>query len=159
MSIIKIDRVRESAPVILNLVKDSGWVCTYGVVSVVAIIPVLTFQAYEIWKCRKEGWHKIMFHTMSLIALSGNTLWMVSDLFYHDHLRPYAKWIFAASFIFLGLYVIFTLRQKKIEAKPRRVMMVSKQTRNIVFVHTKMSHLRRKPAVDHHIMMVQQKLK
>lgn len=157
MSIIKIDRVRESAPVVLNLVKDSGWCYAYGIVSVIAVIPVITFQVYEIWRCRKEGWHKILFHTMSLIALSGNGLWMISDLFYHDHLRPYAKWVFAISLIFLGLYVFYSLRQKKIEAAPQRVMMVSKETRNIVFVHTKLAHLRRKPSVGNHVIMVRHK--
>lgn len=158
MGLIRMDKMREQAPVILNLIKDSGWSYSYGIVSVVAIIPVITFQCYELWKCRKEGWHKISFHIMGLMALSGNGFWMISDIFYHDHFRPYVKWVFAISLFFLGLYFFFAYRQAKgvKKAEMNRVMMVSKQTRGLVFMHTK-TQLHRKPIVGQRVMMARHK--
>lgn len=154
----KLDKIRESSPVILNIIRDTGWCYTFGVVSVVATIPVLVFESYEIWKCRKEGWHQIMHRMFSLTGAIATSCWMVSDLFYHDHFRHYVKWIFGVSFIFLALYVIYAFRQDKQEqTTPRRMMMVSKQTRNIVFVHTKIAQLRRRPLRTQRVMMVRSK--
>jgi hypothetical protein len=154
MGLIRIDKMKESAPVILNLIKDTGWSYSYGIVSVMAIIPVITFQCYELWKCRKEGWHKISYHIMGLMALSGNGFWMVSDIFYHDRFRPYVKWVFAISLVFLVLYGFFAYRNAKGEkkAEAQRVMMVSKQTRGLIFMHTK-NRLYRRPIVETRVLM------
>lgn len=73
---------------------------------------------------------------------------MVSDLFFHDRFRVVSRWIFAISFIFLGLYAIFaflqTKKESKQEVKTRRIMMVSKQTGGLMFVHTRQP-LHRRP--------------
>jgi hypothetical protein len=160
VGLIRLDKARESAPVVLNLIKDTGWAYTYGLVSVVAIIPVISFQVYEIWRCRKEGWHQIIFQSMGLLAVSGNGFWMISDVFYHDRYRAYVKWIFAVSLLLLGLYALFTVRKAKQEKAetPQRVMMVSQQTRGIVFMHTRMRNLH-KPSPAPRVLMARHKVR
>lgn len=154
MRLIKLDKMREEAPVVLNVVKDSGWCYAYGIISVVAIVPVITFQAYELWKCRKEGWRKISFHMMGLVALSGNGFWMVSDVFYHDYYRTYARWIFVGSLCLLAAYVISAIIQKRDSKSVNRTMMVSQQTKSIIFVHSKLGRLPRPPTRDYHNVVV-----
>lgn len=151
MRLIKFDKIREEAPVVLNVVKDSGWCYAYGIISVVAIVPVLTFQAYELWKCRNEGWRKVSFHLMGLVALSGNGFWMVSDVFFHDYYRTYARWIFIGSLGLLATYVISAIIQKRdSKAAVNRTMMVSQQTKSIIFVHSKLGRLPHNPVRDYH---------
>ena len=150
---LQVNKMREEVPVVLNVVKDSGWCYSFGLVSVVAFIPVFTFQCYEAWKDRKEGWHKISFHLMGLIALSGNGFWMVSDVFFHDYYRKYARWIFFSSLFFMALYVICAIGQARKEKKvSSRMMSVSKETKSIIFVHSKLAHLRR-PTGEYHRMI------
>lgn len=161
MGLIKMDKIRENAPIILNVVKDSGWCFTWGIVSVVAVIPVITFQVYEIWKYRKDGTQKLMQNITATIALIGNCTWMISDIFFHDRYRVYSKWIFGISLIFLAAYSVFVYRQSKDEQKTerRRVLMVSKQTRSLVFMHTR-QQLHRKPGtVGHRVLMARPKNK
>lgn len=147
MKLIRMDKARESAPVVLNVIKDSGWCYAYGIISVVAIVPVITFQAYEIWKCRKDGWHKISLQLTGMIALLGNGSWMISDIFFHDQYRTYSKWIFGISWVFVALFGVFSYRASKTgqkeEEKPARMMTISKETRGIVFLHGRVAHLRR----------------
>jgi hypothetical protein len=146
-------RMRESTPVILSIIRDSGWCYAYGFVSVIATVPVLMFETYEIWKCRKEGWHKIMHHVISLTGVLGTSCLMLSDFYFGNHLRPYAKWIFGISPILLCLFFFFSYCQFKKEKKVdmQRVMTISKETRGIVFIHGRLSHLR-KPVRYHHMM-------
>lgn len=148
MRLIKLDKMREEAPVVLNVVKDSGWCYAYGIISVVAIVPVITFQAYELWKCRKEGWRKVSFHLMGLVAISGNGFWMVSDVFFHDYYRTYARWIFVVSLGLLAAYVISAIIQRQ-RVPVNRTMMVSQQTKSIIFVHSKLGRLPHNPVRDY----------
>lgn len=159
MGFIRMDEARREAPIVLNLIKDTGWCYAWGMISVVTIIPVLSFQVYEIWKSRKDGSHKVVQNIMGTLAVMANGTWMVSDIFFHDHYRVYARWIFAISFIFLGLYFIFAYRHAKTDKKdePRRVMVVSKQTRDIMFVHGRLSHLHRKPSFGSHVLMAKRR--
>lgn len=155
MGLIRLDKARESAPVVLNLIKDTGWCNAWGMVSVITIIPVLSFQVYECWKCRKEGTHKLMQNITATLAVAANGTWMIGDLYFQDHFRTYVKWIFNVSFIFLGLFAYFSYRKNKSEKKEdvQRVMMVSQQTRTIIFAHTKLARLHRKPMTVHHMMV------
>ena len=153
MQLIKLDKAREEIPVVLNLVKDSGWCYTYGVVSVIAFIPVFTFQCYEAWKARKEGWHKVMVNVAGAVAILGNATWMVGDIFFHDHLRPYVKWIFNAGFVVMALYGVLAYLHSKNEKKDvimDRTMMISPKTKSVIFVHTKLAHLPNSPLRERH---------
>lgn len=151
MELIKMEKAREEAPVVLNLIKDTGWCYTFGIVSVVAFIPVFTFQCYEAWRARKEGMHKVMMNVASAIAILGNATWMVGDVFYHDHLRPYVKWIFNLGFAVLAAWAIFAYfaNRKDVARKSDRVMAVSKETKSIVFVHPR-AQASRRPMRDYH---------
>lgn len=159
MGLVRLDKARESAPIVLNLIKDSGWCYAWGVVSVVTIIPVLTFQVYEIWKCRKDGAHKVMQNIAGMFAIMANGTWMVGDLYFHDGFHKYSKILFLLGFLFVGLFAIFSYRQSRGSSKNDRVMMVSKDTNSVIFVHSKLAHLRRRPtALDaHRIMMVRRR--
>jgi hypothetical protein len=152
---LRLDKARESAPIVLNLIKDSGWCYAWGVVSMVTIIPVLSFQVYEIWKSRKEGTHKIMQNIAGMFAVMANGTWMVGDLYFHDGFHKYSKLLFLLGFIFIGLFAIFSWRQGRVAQKngPDRVMMVSKETGSLIFVHSKLAHLHRRTASDHHHVM------
>jgi len=157
MGLIRLDRVRESAPIILNLVKDSGWCNAWGMVSIVTVIPVLSFQVYECWRSRKDGTYKVLQNIVATLAVAANGTWMIGDLYFHDHFRPYVKWIFNLGFVFLGIYAFFTYRHTKGDDNKKdvqRVMMVSKQTKSIIFTHTRQAHLHRKPVRSSHVMMV-----
>lgn len=154
MSLIRMDKARESAPIVLNLIKDSGWCYAWGVVSVITIVPVLTFQVYEIWKARKEGTHKVMQNLAALVAIMANGTWMVGDLYFHDGFHKYSKWMFIIGFAFIGLFALFSyLQSRKSKGESRRVMMVSKETESLVFMHTKLAHLH-KPSRDRRVVMV-----
>lgn len=155
MQLTKLEKAREEAPVVLNLIKDTGWCYTFGIVSVVAFIPVFTFQCYEAWRARKEGWHKVMVNIAGAIAVLGNATWMVGDIFFHDHLRPYAKGILNVGFLMLALYAILAyLNGRKQKAAVSRTMMVSQQTKSIIFVHSKLGRLPRSPTRDYHNVVV-----
>lgn len=152
MRLIKLDKARESAPIVLNLIKDTGWCYTWGLVSVITIVPVLSFQAYEVWKSRKDGIHKVMQNIAAMLAVMANGTWMIGDLYYHDHFRAIGRWIFAISFVFLGLYGLFAWRlSKRAKEAPetQRVMTVSKETKGIVFIHGRLPGIH-KPARYHH---------
>lgn len=157
--IIKLDKAREEAPVVLNLIKDTGWCYTYGLVSVVAFIPVFTFQCYEAWRARKEGWHKVMVNVAGAIAVLGNATWMVGDIFFHDHLRPYVKWIFNTGFVMVGLYGILAYlhsKKEKVANRSERMMAISRETKSVIFVHSKLSRLPNSPGrrYTHHSVVV-----
>jgi hypothetical protein len=134
---LRVGRPNEATPIALNLLKDSSWAYTFGVVSIVAFIPVLSFQVYECWKHRKEGTHKLLINLAGILAISANGVWMVSDVFFHDHFRPIVKWIFNISFIIMGLFFLFSfLNKRKAKKNPSmRIMAISQQTRGLVFVH------------------------
>jgi len=154
MPMPKLDKVREQAPVLLSIVRDSGWCFSYGLVSVVVTVPVLIFESYELWKCRKEGWHKIMHRVISFTGVVGTSCLMLSDLYFGNHLRPYAKWIFGCSPVLLGLYALFLWRTTQTNKRQtQRVMAISKETNSIVFVHTQLDHLH-KPTRNYHAVTV-----
>lgn len=161
MRLIKMDKATETMPVILSVVRDAGWCYSSGIISVIAVIPVLTFQVYETWKCRKDGMHKVMHNIVSLIGMTAGSCWMISDLFFHSTLQTYVKWIFNVSFLFLGLFFIFSYRQSKVEKKKgqaQRMMTISKQARGIVFVHGKLAHLRKPASRGHRTVMVRPRI-
>jgi hypothetical protein len=153
MGIIKFDRMKESAPVVLNLIKESAWCNTYGMISVITVIPVLTFQVYEVWKCRKEGAQKIVYSLIHLVGMTGGACWMISDLFFKDHFRSYVKWIFNFGVLLLFILGLLSWRQQKKEKviNKKRVMMISKETRGIVFMHTSLRV--RRPETNRRVMM------
>jgi hypothetical protein len=157
MRLIRMDKARESAPIVLNLIKDTGWCYTWGLVSVITIVPVLTFQVYEVWKARKEGLHKVMQNIAAMLAVMANGTWMVGDLYFHDHFRVFGRWIFAISFIFLGLYGILAYRLSKKKSEKavdtQRVMTISKETRGIVFVHGRLPGIRKPGRYHHRVIM------
>lgn len=161
MGLIRLDKARESAPIVLNLIKDTGWCYTWGIVSVVTIIPVLSFQVYECWRARKDGTYKVFQNIMATLAVAANGTWMIGDLYFHDRLRSYGKLIFNLSFICLGLYTFFVYRQSKKEKKEetQRVMMVSKQTKSLVFMHTRTAHLHRRPMVGTRVVMARHRVR
>lgn len=139
MALFRMDRARESAPIVLSLIKDTGWCYSLGIVSVITIIPVLTFQVYEIWKCRKEGANKIVQNIMATLALSANITWMLSDLYFGERYRHYAKWMFFFGMLFLviyGLCLLLLRKPRKVAVVQQRTMTVSKSTRGLVFVHS-----------------------
>lgn len=155
MGLIRMGNARESAPIVLNLIKDSGWCYSWGMVSVITIIPVLSFQVYEIWKARKEGTHKVMQNIAGMFAVMANGTWMVGDLYFHDGFHKYSKLLFLLGFVFIGLFGIFSWKQARTARKsqPQRTMMVSKETGNVIFVHSKLAHIR-KPMTGRNVVMV-----
>lgn len=158
MGFIRMDKARESAPIVLNLIKDSGWCYAWGAVSVITIIPVLTFQVYEVWKSRKEGAHKVMQNIAATVALMANGTWMVGDLYFHDGFHSYSRWLFSVGLIFVVLYGIFSFRKFKVEkVKGKRTMMISKQTRGIVFLHTRTS--KQIPMMSRRVVMARHRVR
>lgn len=152
-------RARESAPIVLNLIKDSGWCYAWGIVSVVTIIPVLTFQVYETWKARKEGTSKLMQNLAGMFAVMANGTWMVGDLYFHDGFHRYSKWLFGVGLLFIILFcLVSVLQQRKVPVVTRveaqRTMMVSKETGKLFFVHSRSAALQRRPITDHQQMML-----
>jgi hypothetical protein len=157
---LKLEKAREEAPVVLNLIKDTGWCYTFGIVSVVAFVPVFTFQCYEAWRARKEGARKVMVNIAGAVAVLGNGAWMVGDIFFHDHFRPYVKWIFNVGFIFLAVYgIIAYFQNRKVQCaeKPERTMMVSKETKSIIFVHSRLGRLPHPQMRNYHHVVVRRR--
>lgn len=146
MAFFKTDEAKEAAPFVLGMVRDFSWCSNIAILSVITVIPVLSFQVYEVWKCRKEGVHSVMQNVAAMIAMSANAMWMVSDLFLGERYRHYAKWMFFFGMLFLviyGLCLLFLRKTRKTTVVQQRTMTVSKSTRGLVFVHSprRLDHL------------------
>lgn len=128
MKLVKNGRVIESAPVVFNLLKDSSWCYTWCWIGTIAIIPVLSFQIYEVWKKRKD-YHEVIKGTLGTLALMANGTWMIGDLYFgSDHFRNIAKWFFSFGIgLVLAYYAyLFKKGHNQPVSRARRYLMVSR---------------------------------
>ena len=113
MRIVKNGRVVENVPLILNLLKDSSWCYAWVWVGTVAVVPILSYQIYTIWKCRKDV-HATIHGAVSGMILSANAIWMFGDFYFgQDHFRNVARWMFSIGMILGLIYLLFSLRKSK----------------------------------------------
>ena len=113
MRIVKNGRVVENVPLILNLLKDSSWCYAWVWVGTIAIVPILTYQVYTIWKCRGDV-HATIKGMVSGLILSANAIWMFGDFYFgQDHFRNVARWLFSGGLILGLVYLLFSLRKGK----------------------------------------------
>lgn len=128
MRLVKNGRVIESAPVVLNLLKDSSWCYAWCWIGTIAIVPVITFQVYEIWKNRKD-YHQVIKSVLATLALAANGTWMIGDLYFgSDHFRSIAKWFFSFGIGLVIAYYAFLFKKGKTE-QPKRYLVVTHSTR------------------------------
>lgn len=111
MRIVKNGRVVENVPLILNLLKDSSWCYAWVWVGTIAVVPILSYQIYSIWKCRGDV-HATIGGIVSGMILSANAIWMFGDFYFgQDHFRNVARWLFSIGMIFGLIYMLFSLRK------------------------------------------------
>jgi purine-cytosine permease-like protein len=80
-------------------------------VGTVAVVPIITYHVYVIWKARKDA-HAVAQGVVSGILLCANTVWMFGDFFFgHDQLRNVARWVFTIGMILGLLFFIYILRK------------------------------------------------
>lgn len=134
-------KIKASMPTVLNLVKDGSWCYACGIISIIAFIPVLSFEAYETWKARKQGWNQITSRLTGMIALMANASWMLNDTVFNGRYHAASKWLFGLSFACLIAYGFTSYRQaKRVAAEhPKRLMTISREMRGVVFVHNRVS--------------------
>ena len=148
MKLVKNGRVIESAPVVLSLLKDTSWCYAWCWVGTIAIVPVITFQIYEVWKKRKD-YHEVIKGTLATLALLANGTWMIGDLYFgSDHFRGVAKWFFSFGIGLILAYYAFLFRKEREVPKPKGYLVVSRhlssrlsfQRRHRVLIAMRRSH-------------------
>lgn len=146
MKIVKNGRVIESAPVVFNLLKDSSWCYAWCWVGVIAIVPVITFQVYEVWKKRKD-YHELIKSLIGALALAANGTWMIGDLYFgSDHFRGIAKWFFSFGIGLMIAYYAFLF--KKAPKPQRKYLMVANASTMRLAVYRR--HRLRMQVHNHH---------
>src|SRR5580692_11438871 len=139
MRIVKNGRVVENVPLILNLLKDSSWCYAWVWVGTIAVVPILSYQIYEIWKCRKDV-HQTVRSVVAGLVLSANATWMFGDFYFgQDHLRNVARWVFSIGLVIGVAYILFVLRHRNDDDK---VVMVHRELYSDARYHN-LSQLRR----------------
>lgn len=130
MRIVKNGRVVENVPLILSLLKDSSWCYAWVWVGTIAIVPMITYQIYEVWKVRRNI-HELIRSLLGIFILAANATWMFDDFFGQHHFRGIAKWFFTIGFGIVALYILFSFRDTKEEV----VMVRSEKIRARLFTH------------------------
>lgn len=150
MRIVKNGRVVENVPLILSLLRDSSWCYAWVWVGTIAVVPIITYQVYTIWKFRKDV-HASAQAVVSGFLLSANAIWMFGDFFFgQDHFRSVARWIFTIGLIIGAAYMIFIVRRRQDEDEKDAHAHSDMIRMSLMRHHNNMARLRRLSAMRKH---------
>jgi len=99
-------RVYENFHIVLWLLKDFSWVFGFKILGLIMITPTVGMAVYITWLFRSN--RSELFHNLAVcLWISGNSVWMIGEFFYQDHLRDPAKIFFIAGLLILLYYYLW----------------------------------------------------
>ena len=115
--LIKDLRKYENLHIAFWLVKDTCWCMSFKPLGMFMIIPTLYVALDLTWRSRRS--RTDLFHNIAVtLWICANAIWMTSEFYYNDKLRPYSMVFFTLGLLVIGYYYLFLSRRKSDNTMP-----------------------------------------